>query len=65
MREAVAEQVLRLPNDRSVTVTVSIGVTQQRSEEDTLQVLLRRADGALYAAKAKGRNWVQAAASGC
>ncbi len=66
MRGAVAEQVVQLPNGRSLSATVSIGVTQRRFDDDTLQVLLRRADEALYAAKEGGRNRVRtSAASGC
>jgi len=38
-------------------VTVSIGVAQHQSEETT-ESLLRRADTALYQAKASGRNRV-------
>ena len=41
--------------------TVSIGVASLRSREDNIDVLLNLADGALYTAKANGRNRVCAA----
>lgn len=41
-------------------VTVSVGVASLRADDATLESLLRRADAALYAAKAAGRNRVVA-----
>jgi diguanylate cyclase (GGDEF)-like protein len=53
LRASAAEiQVPDLP-----VVTISIGVAQHQSEETT-ESLLRRADTALYQAKAAGRNRV-------
>lgn len=46
---------------RRVDVTVSVGVAVAGSEEEDFESLLRRADRALYAAKAGGRNRVKAA----
>lgn len=43
----------------SVSVTVSIGIAVTRGEDETPASLLQRADEALYAAKAAGRNCVQ------
>ena len=37
-------------------VTFSAGIAASRADEETLDVLLRRADEALYEAKANGRN---------
>ena len=41
-----------------LTVTISIGVALYRDARETSASLLNRADEALYAAKAKGRNCV-------
>jgi diguanylate cyclase (GGDEF)-like protein len=56
LRAAVAGPPLRLRGD-ALAVTVSIGVAL-RGAETTLAELLRRADHAMYAAKAAGRNRV-------
>ncbi len=45
---------------KEVKVTISLGVTVAASSELTLDETLQRADGALYEAKAKGRNRVEA-----
>ena len=42
----------------AASVTVSIGVASTIAGEESLDTLLRRADGALYAAKNGGRNRV-------
>ena len=52
VRQAIAEE--RFPNQG---ITVSIGVSS-RSGEDDIDTLLKRADEALYDAKANGRNCV-------
>ncbi|MEZ5823849.1 MAG: GGDEF domain-containing protein [Geminicoccaceae bacterium] len=41
---------------RNINVTVSIGLTEILSDDDTFEVLLTRADSALYGAKRAGRN---------
>jgi diguanylate cyclase (GGDEF)-like protein len=41
-----------------VTVTVSVGVTALQADDRLFSHLLRRADRAMYAAKAAGRNRV-------
>jgi two-component system cell cycle response regulator len=48
--------------DRAIDVTVSIGIASLMSSTDTSEVLLKRADAALYRAKRSGRNQVAAAA---
>ena len=48
---------------KSVTVTVSVGVSSLESADDTPDSLLKRADQALYAAKRDGRNRVVADAA--
>jgi diguanylate cyclase (GGDEF)-like protein len=42
----------------TVRYTTSIGVTQSQEDDESVDVLLARADAALYAAKAAGRNRV-------
>jgi diguanylate cyclase (GGDEF)-like protein len=44
-------------NDQSLSLSISVGVALHASGEDT-ELLLRRADHAMYAAKASGRNRV-------
>lgn len=61
MRTAVQQAELALGG--SARVTVSIGVTQFQRGED-LEQLLSRVDGALYQAKAGGRNLVAAQRTG-
>lgn len=46
---------------RQIEVTVSIGVSIARSDDENFDSLLRRADRALYAAKTGGRNRVEIA----
>jgi diguanylate cyclase (GGDEF)-like protein len=58
LREAVARTIIHLPQDKTLTLTVSLGVAQIRLE-DTLESLVTRADTALYAAKHRGRNRVE------
>lgn len=68
---AAAEQAARLCKQMSETVikvkehaiqvTLSIGVAQLRNREDTWDILLNRADNAMYEAKNRGRScWVAA-----
>jgi two-component system cell cycle response regulator len=46
-----------------LTVTISIGVSSTIGENDTPELLLKRADEAVYEAKAAGRNRVIARAA--
>ena len=48
-------------NGQALTITVSIGVASLRENDTDFHDLLRRADQALYAAKASGRNRVEMA----
>jgi diguanylate cyclase (GGDEF)-like protein len=59
LRTATSAEPVALGDGVALRVTVSIGVAAvARGEAVDLQALLRRADGALYAAKRGGRNRV-------
>jgi diguanylate cyclase (GGDEF)-like protein/PAS domain S-box-containing protein len=58
LREAIAKAKVPLESGLPLHFTVSIGVTSLVSKDDNLDVLLNRADKALYEAKEKGRNRV-------
>jgi len=60
MREAIATAPCHTPK-ATVPVTVSIGAATHRGDAETSDMLLQRADGALYAAKTQGRNRVAVA----
>ncbi|MCF8488338.1 MAG: GGDEF domain-containing protein [Rhodospirillum sp.] len=57
LRRAVAEATVRLPQDRTLSMTVSLGIAQI-DLEDTLERVVSRADAALYTAKRDGRDRV-------
>lgn len=56
IREHVASTPIHLP-EHTIPITISIGLTHFETG-DTLESLLQRADGAMYAAKQAGRNCV-------
>lgn len=58
LRSSVASLQIPAEND-SIAVTISIGVAAYRPTQDLAESLLRRADLALYRAKAAGRNRVE------
>jgi two-component system, cell cycle response regulator len=58
VRAAVAEKTFDLPNGRKIPVTVSVGVATLQGRADSIASLAKRADTALYEAKAAGRNCV-------
>jgi two-component system cell cycle response regulator len=63
LRRDIADRPFRLGRDEpAVDITISVGVTAARAD-DTVATLFRRADQALYDAKANGRNRVVAAAA--
>ena len=57
LRKQIDAETFRLPGERNLRVTASIGVALHNGHPDYLQ-LLRRADEALYKAKKEGRNRV-------
>jgi diguanylate cyclase (GGDEF)-like protein len=64
IRSAISESPIALPGDKTVTITVSIGISEVRpkSGDNDLKTvgdsLIARADVALYAAKSAGRDRV-------
>ncbi len=60
LRRAIAETPFTLPNGQSLHVTASIGVAHVTRGE-ALEVVLARADQAMYLAKSRGRNRVETA----
>jgi diguanylate cyclase (GGDEF)-like protein len=64
LRLAVAGIRVAVEAGREVAVTTSIGVTRMTMDDRCFDEALRRADAALYAAKAGGRNRVREAECG-
>ena len=58
VRQAMAERMFEVNAVRPLSVTVSIGVSRNEMAADTSEILLKRADVALYRAKREGRNRV-------
>jgi len=58
VRQAVADSPFVAGTQRPLPVTVSVGVALNESHTDVPETMLKRADIALYAAKAQGRNRV-------
>lgn len=56
MRYAVESAMPMLPNGERIKVTMSMGVTQRDVGDQDVDVLVQRADRALYLAKEAGRN---------
>jgi diguanylate cyclase (GGDEF)-like protein len=62
LAERLRERVMRIDLSRWLgerRLTVSIGVATSVPTRDSISVMLRRADAALYAAKDAGRNCVR------
>lgn len=55
LRRLTAGEIFRLPQERTLSVTISIGLSLHDGHPDFLRTL-RRADAALYRAKHEGRN---------
>ncbi|MGQ0606951.1 MAG: diguanylate cyclase [Chloroflexota bacterium] len=56
LRALVQQEPLRVADDQVVNVTISIGIAGGRGAELQLDMLVDRADAAMYAAKSLGRN---------
>lgn len=61
MRLAIEKLRVAMPDGSELAFTSSLGVAQFRQEDVDLNTLMRRADQALYQAKERGRNRVEAA----
>lgn len=59
IRRAIAEHAHTLPSGETFKVTASIGLSSAATAKWQLEEMLARADKALYAAKARGRNRVE------
>ena len=58
INKAVSALAFKIDNDRSISITVSIGVSSYPQQADTDTFLISAADAALYDAKEKGRDRV-------
>ena len=58
LRAVVAEKPVAVADGAEISVSISVGVAVTRDATETAASLMRRADEALYAAKAHGRNCV-------
>ncbi|MFN4143428.1 PleD family two-component system response regulator [Aestuariivirga sp.] len=63
IRKAVAAKTFNAGPDSHLSITVSLGIAELASVDDTVDDLLKRADQALYRAKREGRNRVILAAA--
>ncbi|MDW5416097.1 MULTISPECIES: GGDEF domain-containing protein [unclassified Iodobacter] len=63
LRIAVENQALVEYHEQKIRITISVGVAMLEDNDSSLDHLLNRADQAMYAAKAAGRNQVQCAIS--
>jgi two-component system cell cycle response regulator len=58
VRAAIAERPFDIGGGRSISVTISVGVSLNEHAVDAPETLIKRADIALYRAKREGRNRV-------
>ena len=56
LRTLVQQETLRIAGDQTLKLTISVGVAGGRGAELQLDMLVDRADAAMYAAKSLGRN---------
>ena len=62
-RACIASEPFTGTNGEKVRITASVGISTLESDADTPEMILKRADLALYAAKRRGRNRVSADAA--
>ena len=62
-RAMIASEPFQLRPELRLRVTASVGLATLETAEDTPEIILKRADNALYAAKRRGRNMVAADAA--
>jgi two-component system, cell cycle response regulator len=58
VRMSIAERTFEAGSSRSLPITVSVGLAMNEHNHDTPEMILKRADIALYRAKREGRNRV-------
>lgn len=58
VREAVADRPFEVGLSRPISITISVGMSLYENMDDTPEVIIKRADVALYRAKHAGRNRV-------
>ncbi len=58
LRQTVADTEIAIGNDRPLHITISIGLAMPSEQTNHIDIILRQADKALYAAKNSGRNRV-------
>ena len=63
LRQRIAERPFYVSAELSVPITASVGLAAIECAQDTPEILFKRADTALYAAKREGRNRVVADAA--
>ena len=59
IRKIIQKQVFYITPDQSIQFTISIGIAELESPEQTLDDLIKKADLALYQAKKAGRNRIK------
>ena len=58
LRAAIADQLVNAGEGLELNITASLGLAQRDENTPSLEMLITRADQAMYIAKHKGRNCV-------
>jgi diguanylate cyclase (GGDEF)-like protein len=61
LRTTIEEKIFEINDGKKLSITISIGVSDFATGSESLEVLINRADSALYAAKDFGRNCIKIA----